>query len=187
MSEPPIIRQPASPVYTIGHSTRSIDALLSLLGEFSIATLADIRRYPGSRRFPQFSSLALAESVRSAGIGYRHLVDLGGRRRSSGESPNTAWRSESFRAYADYMATDSFHSAVDQLLDLPAPVAILCAEAVPWRCHRNLVSDELTRRGVEVLHILGPASVRRHELNADAVERDGHLVYPAPGETPRLF
>lgn len=187
MSEPPIIRQPALPSYTIGHSTRSIEELLLLLGQFAIATLADIRRYPGSRRFPQFSSAALAESVRAAGIGYRHLVELGGRRRSSGDSPNTAWRNESFRAYADYMATDTFHAAVDQLLALPGPVAILCAEAVPWRCHRNLVSDELTRRGVEVLHILGPATARRHEMNAGAVERDGHLIYPARGETPRLF
>ena len=179
MPDPTIIRQPAAPIYTIGHSTRSIDELLSLLEQFSISTLADIRRYPGSRRHPQFSSAVLADSVRTAGIGYRHLAELGGRRQSSPDSLNAAWRNESFRAYADYMATDAFRAAIDELLALPSPVAIMCAEAVPWRCHRNLVSDELTRRGLEVLHILGPATLRGHVLNPAAVERDGHLVYPA--------
>ncbi len=163
------IRSATPVVFTIGHSTRPIDEFLALLHENEIATLADIRRYPGSRRHPQFSSAALATSLASAGITYRHFENLGGRRRSTPESPNIAWRNESFRAYADYMATPKFHDAIDALLEMKPPVAIMCAEAVPWRCHRNLVSDELSRRGVEVLHILGPAARKPHTINPAAV------------------
>lgn len=176
---------PATTVYTVGHSTRPIEEFLALLREHGIATLCDVRRYPGSRRFPVYSSDALRGELARVGIDYMHMPQLGGRRSSTRPSVNTAWRSASFRAYADHMATAEFRRAVDRLLDSKAPAAIMCAEAVPWRCHRNLISDELTRRHVKVLHILGAASLREHTMNPDAVEDDGHLIYPARSNDPQ--
>jgi uncharacterized protein (DUF488 family) len=165
-------------IYTIGHSTRSLEELTALLEENGIERLADIRRYPGSRRYPHFSQDALSQSLPEHGIEYVHLPDLGGRRKSLPDSPNTFWRNEQFRAYADHMGTDEFREAVNGLLASPKRTCVMCAEAVPWRCHRNLLADDLTRRGVEVLHILGPRSVKRHVLNSHArIERD-RLVYP---------
>jgi uncharacterized protein (DUF488 family) len=163
-------------IYTIGHSTRTLDELISLLREHDIQRLADIRRYPGSRRYPHFSKESLAKSLP---IAYVHMPELGGRRKPLPDSPNTAWRNEQFRAYADYMATPEFANAIDALLESDLRTAIMCAEAVPWRCHRNLVADELTRRGHEVIHIIGPGSSRKHEMNPNAHVDDGHLVYPA--------
>jgi uncharacterized protein (DUF488 family) len=146
--------------------------------------LADIRRFPGSRRFPHFSGEALAHSLPRAGIAYEHFVDLGGRRKPAKNSPNGAWDSDQFRGYADHMGTREFQAAIDRLLD-PAPgeaeqppTAILCAEAVPWRCHRNLTADELVRRGVEVIHILGPGSAKAHELNKMARLAPDRVIYP---------
>ena len=170
----------SSPLYTVGHSTRTLEEFLELLKREQIAFLADVRRYPASRRHPHFSREALAASLAVSGIGYRHLEALGGRRKPSPDSPNLGWRSESFRAYADYMQTSPFREGVDTLLALPGPTAIVCAEAVPWRCHRNLISDELVRRGIEVLHILGPGSLSPHVLNPMARDEGSHLVYPAP-------
>ena len=171
----------SAPLYTIGHSTRSLEELIDLLEANRIASLADIRRYPASRRHPHFSGESLAASLPGRGIEYVHLESLGGRRKADPQSRNTGWRNESFRGYADYMGTAEFAAAVDHLLQMPEPVAILCAEAVPWRCHRNLVSDELVHRGMEVFHIIGAGSVQRHELNPMAVVRDGRLLYPAAG------
>lgn len=165
-------------VYTIGHSTRSLAELVGLLRENGIERLADIRRYPGSRRYPHFSRDALAVELPKAGIDYAHMPELGGRRKPRPDSPNTAWRNEQFRAYADYMATDEFPEAVDTLLRSPKITAIMCAEAVPWRCHRNLVSDELLRRGIEVVHIIGPGATRPHEMNPNARVEGAHLIYP---------
>lgn len=167
-------------IYTIGHSTRSLEELVALLRENGVATLADVRRYPGSRRYPQFARESLEAALPAAGLRYAHLGSLGGRRRPRPDSPNRGWRSEQFRGYADHMGTAEFAGAVEALLALSAP-AIMCAEAVPWRCHRNLLADELTRRGIEVMHILGPGSVNRHELNPMARDAGDHLVYP-PGE-----
>jgi uncharacterized protein (DUF488 family) len=196
------------PIHTIGHSTRSSDELIALLRENGIRLIADIRRFPGSKRYPHFASEAMAEWLPENGIAYLHMPALGGRRKALADSRNTAWRNEQFRAYADYMATDEFRAAVEKLLSLtgvggresgvegkespalhsqrPTPVAIMCAEAVPWRCHRNLVADELTRRGIEVLHIIGPAAPKRHLMNPHAVIEGDHLVYPAEQETLRL-
>src|SRR5437868_4029996 len=145
-------------LFTIGHSTRSLDEHLQLLRRHGIERLVDIRRYPGSRRYPHFSRDALALSLPAAGIEYIHMPELGGRRKPLPDSPNLGLRNEQFRAYADYMATPEFHAAIDALLASEKVTVYMCAEAVPWRCHRNLVSDELVRRGVEVLHILGPAA-----------------------------
>ena len=164
-------------IYTVGHSTRTLDALIGLLRAHGVERLVDIRRYPGSRRLPHFSR----DSLQQALPDYIHMPELGGRRRPLPDSPNDGWRNESFRAYADYMATPEFRSAIDRLIALAneKPTAIMCAEAVPWRCHRNLVSDELVRRGIEVWHITGPGAASKHVLNPMArVERD-HLVYPA--------
>lgn len=171
--------------FTIGHSTRSLGELVALLRENGVERLADIRRYPGSRKFPHFSRESLAAELPKQGIEYVHMPELGGRRRPDKNSPNTAWRNEQFRAYADHMATAEFAEAVDRLLSNPIPTAIMCAEAVPWRCHRNLVSDELLRRGLDVVHILGPGSVRHHEMNPNAVVEGGHLVYPDAQSTFR--
>ncbi|HEY6843976.1 MAG TPA: DUF488 domain-containing protein [Thermoanaerobaculia bacterium] len=161
-------------IWTIGHSTRTLDELVSLLREHDIERLADIRRYPGSRRYPHFSRESLAENLP---IAYVHMPELGGRRRPRPDSPNTAWRNEQFRGYADYMATPEFKSAIDALLASDHRTAIMCAEAVPWRCHRNLVADALTRRGHEVIHILGPGASQKHVINPMARVVDDHLEY----------
>lgn len=164
-------------IYTIGHSTRTLDELLALLRAHGVERLVDIRRYPGSRRLPHFSRDSLAGALPD----YIHMPELGGRRKSLPDSPNDGWRNEQFRAYADYMATPEFRAAIDRLVALASekPTAIMCAEAVPWRCHRNLVSDELTRRGIEVRHITGPGKDSRHTMNPMARVECDHLVYPA--------
>ena len=164
-------------IFTIGHSTRPLDELIGLLRENGIARLADIRRYPGSRRYPHFSRESLAQSLPSAGIEYAHLPDLGGRRTPEKNSPNTAWRNAQFRGYADYMTSPAFRAALEELLSDTRPTAIMCAEAVPWRCHRNLVADELLRRGHEVIHILGPGATQPHVMNPLARVENDRLVY----------
>jgi len=165
-------------LYTLGHSTRSLDELVALLREHGIRRLADIRRYPGSRRYPHFSREALERSLPERGIEYVHLPELGGRRKASGASPNTALENEQFRAYADHMATAEFRAAVDGLLSFEGRTAVMCAEAVPWRCHRNLLSDDLLRRGVEVVHILGRGQAKGHELSAMARIDGDRVIYP---------
>jgi len=168
-------------IYTIGHSTRTLDDLVLLLKQNGVERLADIRRFPGSRRHPHFSRDSLARELPDRGIAYVHMPELGGRRVARKDSPNDALTSDAFRGYADYMGTKEFAEATDELVSLGrvgGPTAIMCAEAVPWRCHRSFVADELTRRGVDVIHILGPGQRKRHQLNPLAVERDGHLVYP---------
>ncbi len=166
-------------VYTIGHSTRTLDELIHLLRVHQVQRLADIRRYPGSRRYPHFSRESLAQALPEHGIEYIHVPELGGRRKPLPGSPNTAWQSEQFRGYADHMSTSEFAKALDALLASGERTAIMCAEAVPWRCHRNLTADELTRRGHEVVHILGPNALQKHVLNPLARVVDDHLVYPS--------
>jgi uncharacterized protein (DUF488 family) len=162
-------------IYTIGHSTRSLDELIALLS--GIKRLADIRRYPGSRRYPHFSRESLAAELPKHGIDYVHMPELGGRRAPAKDSPNDALRNAQFRGYADYMGTKEFADAVERLIDMEGPVAIMCAEAVPWRCHRSFVADDLVRRGVEVVHIVGPNDRRKHEMNPLARDEGGRLVY----------
>ena len=168
-------------IYTIGHSTRTLVELVALLREHGVTRLADIRRFPGSRRHPHFSKESLEDALpRRAKIDYVHFEALGGRRRPVRNSPNMAWESDQFRGYADHMATDEFRAAVDRLLDSDQPTAVMCAEAVPWNCHRNILSDDLVRRGVEVIHITGPGQSHAHKLN-DMARIDGNrVVYPAP-------
>jgi len=175
------------PIHTIGHSTRSVEELIGLLRESGIRLLVDVRRYPGSRRHPQFGRDALAAALRAAGIEYVHEPDLGGRREPRPDSPNTAWRNSGFRGYADYMATPPFRAALERLVARgeEEPTAIMCAEAVPWQCHRRLIADALVARGIPVIHILGPERTESHELHPDArVGPDGTVSYPAGGEGP---
>jgi uncharacterized protein (DUF488 family) len=173
-------------IYTIGHSTRELTDFLALLRENGIKRLADIRRYPGSRRYPHFSKEALARSLPDHGIDYVHIEELGGRRKAMENSPNTALRNEQFRAYADRMATPEFQTAVDHLLASDLRTAYMCAEAVPWRCHRNLLSDDLVRRGIEVVHILGHGERRGHQLNAIARIDGDRVIYPADAQRDLL-
>lgn len=167
-------------VWTIGHGTRSAEELVRLLTAHGVRLLADVRTVPRSRRNPQFNRETLPETLAAAGLAYRHLAGLGGLRRARADSVNTAWRNASFRGYADYMATAAFAAALEELLALAraAPTAVMCAETVPWRCHRSLIADALLVRGVEVRHILG-AAADPHRLTPFARVEDGRLTYPA--------
>jgi uncharacterized protein (DUF488 family) len=170
-------------IWTIGHSTRPIEEFLEMLGAHRIALVADVRRFPGSRKHPQYGQQALAASLAAHGIGYEWLEALGGRRRAAPDSPNTGWRNAAFRGYADYMATAAFERALEQVsaLALEARVALMCAEAVWWRCHRALVSDALTVRGFEVLHIADAKHANKHPMTAPARVVDGRLSYAEEG------
>ena len=167
-------------VFAIGHSTRPLEEFLGLLRRHGIVTLADIRTVPRSARNPQFDQRALRAALREAGVAYVHLPRLGGLRHSRGDNPDTAgWRNRSFRAFADYMQTPEFEAGLAELLALPPPAAMMCAEAVPWRCHRSLVADALTARGESVLQITGPRAVP-HRLTPFAEVRGPRVVYPGP-------
>jgi uncharacterized protein (DUF488 family) len=180
-----------SAVLTVGHSTRQAGEFIALLCRHGVELLVDVRRYPGSRRHPHFNREALAEALGDAGIGYRHMEELGGRRDALPESTNMAWRNASFRGYADYMASPPFQAALDQVIEAARrnTVALMCAEAVPWRCHRNLISDALTARGVEVRHILGDGAPSLHLLHPAArAGPGGQVTYPLdPPPHPDLF
>jgi uncharacterized protein (DUF488 family) len=171
-------------IYTIGHSTRAIEDFLALLEGAQIERLVDVRRFPGSRRYPQFNREALAQSLADAGIEYLHRQSLGGRRRPAPDAPPSAWRNEGFRAYADYMRTPEFHVALEELVALGRErrTVIMCSEAVPWRCHRTLISDALYARGVTVEHILD-AKISPHALTSFAEVRNGEVSYPPTMES----
>lgn len=172
-------------IWTIGHSTRTIDEFISLLNANHIKLLADVRSLPGSKRYPQFNKEALADSLGKAGTRYEHFPELGGRRKPRGDSPNTAWRNKSFRGYADYMETEEFQKGVRRLLDLAAeagPAAIMCAEAVWWRCHRALISDYLKVHGIEVMHVLDASKIEPHPFTSAARTIDGALSYVSEGD-----
>ncbi len=166
-------------VFTIGHSTRPLDAFIALLRANAITRLADVRTVPKSRRHPQFGGDALAAALSAEGIVYRHFPGLGGLRKPRPDSPNATWRHEGFRGYADYMETPAFAEAVDRLVAfaLVAPTAIMCAEAVWWRCHRQLIADALVARGIDVRHITSAAAPARHTLTKFARIVDGTVSY----------
>ena len=169
-----------STLYTIGHSTRSIDELVEALQAHSMATLVDIRSFPVSRRLPHFNREALEKSLPTAGIHYVWMKDLGGRRKTiRDDSPHIALRNSSFRNYADYMLTDQFQQAAGALVKMAeqSPTAYMCAERVYFHCHRMLVSDWLTAHGHQVLHIDGTGPVKQHKLLAEARVIDGELIY----------
>jgi uncharacterized protein (DUF488 family) len=178
-------------IYTVGHSTLPFDQFLTLLRTHGIEQLVDVRRFPGSRRHPHFGAEPLERALAQAGIHYIPERELGGRRTPGVGSANTAWRSASFRAYADYMATPAFAVAFERLVGHASawPTAIMCAEAVPWRCHRQLIADALVARGHEVRHITTAARAEPHRLNPNAVVgANGTVTYPgSTAEQQSLF
>ena len=170
-------------VKTIGHSTRTIEEFIDLLRAHGISQLADIRTVPGSRHNPQFNREELSASLAQAGIAYRHLPGLGGLRHPRPDSRNTGWRNASFRGYADYMQTPQFEESLQELIALAekAPAAIMCAEAVQWRCHRSLVADALLARGITVEHIQSETRAQPHSLTPFARTEGTQVTYPAAG------
>jgi uncharacterized protein (DUF488 family) len=166
-------------IWTVGHSTRSGEEFGQILSAHGIEVLVDVRSFPGSRRYPQFNRVALAESLENIGIKYRHEPRLGGRRTPRADSHNTAWRNASFRAYADHMETDDFRKGVEDLLELAASarVAVMCAEALWWRCHRSLISDYLKAAGHAVVHIVDQTKTEDHPFTSAARIVDGELTY----------
>lgn len=160
---------------------RTLDELLALLDAHGIRGVADVRRHPGSRRHPHFAREALAASLAERGLGYAWMPELGGRRSARPDSPHRAWREESFRGYADHMDGAEFREALAALVASAAqrPTAILCAEAVPWRCHRQLIADALLARGIEVRHVVGPGAAKVHTLTAHARLDGERVVYDA--------
>jgi uncharacterized protein (DUF488 family) len=173
---------PAPSVWTVGHSTLGLEQFLELLEPLGIQAVADVRRYPGSRRSPHFSSPALAASLSARGIDYLWLPQLGGRRTALPGSGHTGWRSAAFRGYADHMASEEFAEGLDLLanLALAEPTAIMCAESLWWRCHRALLSDALLWLGFEVLHLASRGTVVAHRGSAAARIVHGQLTYAAP-------
>jgi uncharacterized protein (DUF488 family) len=168
-------------VWTIGHSTRPLGDFLALLDEHRIEAVADVRRHPGSRRWPHFARESLAESLDARGLVYQWLPELGGRRSPRADSPNTAWRNASFRGYADYMETEAFAEGLERLVSLACGLrtAVMCAEVLWWRCHRGLIADALRWSGFEVLHITGPGPAAPHPYTAAARIVRGRLSYAA--------
>jgi len=172
---------PADPttIWTIGHSTRTLEEFFDLLAEYRIEAIADVRRFPGSRRYPHFASEALAQSLPAHGIAYQWIPKLGGRRKVQPDSPNTAWRNAAFQGYADYTATAEFANGLAELLKLAASkhTAMMCAEVLWWRCHRSIVSDVLKLRGIEVIHIIDATHTTVHPYTSAAQIVDGRLSY----------
>jgi uncharacterized protein (DUF488 family) len=182
---------PVPRIWTVGHSTREIGEFASLLAAHRITLLIDVRTIPRSMRNPQFNRDVLPPGLEAAGIGYLHLPALGGLRRPVGDSANAGWRNESFRGFADYMLTPGFDEALAVLIEdiraasaagrspaHEARAALMCAEAVPWRCHRSLIADALTVRGIEVLHIIGPSEAHPHRLTSFAHVEGTRVTYP---------
>ena len=176
-------------LWTIGHSIRPWDAFEAMLREADIAAVADIRRFAGSRRHPQYAADAMAQALSGLGIDYLPMPALGGRRRPLPDSPNTAWRSDAFRGYADYMQTVGYQDARDRLAALAREkrTAMMCAEAVWWRCHRALVSDDFKTRGWQVIHLVALGRSEEHPYTTAAQVVDGELNYAAAAPQPGLF
>lgn len=172
-------------VYTIGHSILSFDDFLAQLRVHGIAAIADVRRFPASRRHPHFAREALARTLAAHDVAYAWLPALGGRRRAVPGSPHVGWRSAAFRAYADHMDTPEFAAGLAELLAGAATreTAVMCAEAVPWRCHRQLIADALVARGIDVRHVVGPRSAEPHRLTPFA-RLDGTRVVYDGGQPP---
>jgi uncharacterized protein (DUF488 family) len=167
-------------LYTVGHSTRSLDGLIGLLRGHGVETVADVRRFPKSRKYPHFNDDALAFSLSQSGMGYVPFPPLGGRRRAAPDSPNTGWRNEGFRGYADHMQTREFADGIARLAALAgqSTTVIMCAEAVPWRCHRSLIGDAMLVRGWRVLDITSESPPKPHKLTPFARVDGVRVTYP---------
>jgi uncharacterized protein (DUF488 family) len=172
-------------LFTIGHSTHSLEEFVALLRTRGVLQVADVRSIPKSRHCPQFNAEVLADSLGKAGIGYVSIKALGGRRHTRKNSVNTGWRNASFRGYADYMGTPRFAEGLEELTEVATarPTAIMCAEAVPWRCHRSLIADAMTLRGWDVREIISAGPAKEHKLTPFLRVIDGEIFYPAPEET----
>ena len=182
--------QDARTIFTVGHSTRSAEEFLKVLRAHGVQAIADVRLIPKSRRYPHFNAEQLATWLPEAGIAYLPFKQLGGRRRPAKDSINVGWRNESFRGYADFMQTEAFARAVDVLTDAASqrPLATMCAEAVPWRCHRSLISDALLVRGWRVMDITSVTKASLHKLTPFAKVDGLHIIYPSSSaEPPPLF
>ncbi len=177
-------------LFTIGHSTRTLADLVTILNAHGVQVLTDVRRFPQSRRFPHFNARNLERSLPRDGLAYAPFAVLGGRRSPlpRSESLNTGWRNDGFRGYADYMQTPEFAAGLDDLMELTTrtPTAIMCAEALPWRCHRSLIADALVARGWSVLHIASddPAAASQHTLRSFARAAGSTITYPPPEVEP---
>ena len=167
-------------VFTIGHSNRSIDEFIDMLTHFGVDTVVDVRTIPRSRANPQFNGDGLGAKLAAHGIGYVHMAELGGLRHARAGSKNTAWRNASFRGFADYMQTNEFRKGVTRLAGLArrSSTVVMCAEALPWRCHRSLIADALVVRGMSVIHITGRSSQRTHTITPWAVVSGTRITYP---------
>ncbi len=172
--------EPAPAVLTIGHSTHELAEFIRLLQAHDVAKVADVRTVPRSRRNPQFNKDTLPQALKDAGIGYIHLPGLGGLRHAHADSPNLAWHNASFRGFADYMQTPEFTEALERLIELAGKkrVAVMCAEAVPWHCHRSLIADALTVRGIPVEHIMSATQRHAHTLTPWARVKGTRITYP---------
>ncbi len=173
--------KPQPVIFTVGHSTRTLEEFGQLLKVYGIQRLVDVRTIPRSRHNPQFDRQTLSKFLHNHRINYRHMKSLGGLRRAQADSPNLGWRNASFRGFADYMQTPEFAGSLQELLDLISGerIALMCAEAVPWRCHRSLLADALTVQGVRVEHILSAARRQRHTLTPFARVEGTRITYPA--------
>lgn len=175
------------PIYTIGHSTRTLDEFHILLAQFRIDLLLDVRTVPRSRHVPHFNTDTLMRALSEKGIEYRHLKLLGGLRKPAKDSSNQGWRNTSFRGFADYMQTGEFQKGMTEMLDLAFKrrAALMCAEAVPWRCHRSLIADALLVRKMEVRHIISKSGLKIHELTPFAVVEGDLITYPKRNRSDR--
>lgn len=175
-------------IWTIGHSTRTLDELVTMLRGHGITRLVDVRTVPRSRRHPQFNRETLPEPLARAGIGYAHMPGLGGLRKPRKDSTNTAWRNAGFRGYADHMESTEFEASLASLIAQARVerVACMCAEAVPWRCHRSLISDALTARGHQVRHIMSAQRADPHTMTPFARVEGTRVSYPGPGPEAHL-
>jgi len=171
-------------IWTIGHSTRPLEEFFGLLDGYRIEAVADVRRFPGSRRYPHFARDALAETLPAHGVAYQWMPKLGGRRKARPDSSNAVWRNAAFRGYADHLASTEFAEGLDELLALATRrrTTLMCAEAVWWRCHRALIADVLSVRGIEVVHILDAGHSVVHPMTAPARVAQGELIYAAAQE-----
>lgn len=166
-------------IWTVGHSTRSLAEFIDILAQHQVEILVDVRHFPGSRRLPHFNQQPLCDALAAAGIRYKHLIELGGRRPTRPDSHNLAWRNPSFRGYADYMESPPFGQGVERLLEIARQgrTAIMCSEAVWWRCHRSMIADYLKANGVQVQHLLGPHQQQEHPYTSAARLVEGRLSY----------
>lgn len=182
MAEAPRYENPSGRIfYTVGHSTRTLEEFLALVGAYGVEVVADVRTLAGSRHVPQFNAEELERVLPEAGIGYVYLGALGGLRHTTRESPNAGWRNKSFRGYADYMQTAAFAEGLSALITLGGEktAVIMCAEAVPWRCHRSLIGDALLVRGFRVMDIFSQSNARPHRLTSFAHVEGSVITYPA--------